>query len=709
MTHPRPGLRSGRLVAAGMVLALMASLLPLASVSAAVFGVLGATGGSAVSADTNSATGTGAYTALTGPSIQEGTFGSFTAGGTVVLNAPVGWQFNSATGSAAPVGVGCAGLTNSAVTYNGAATQATLTINTASTVACTLQYSGLQVRPTTSTLGSGTITNTGTNAPTPGNYGSLTEVAGAPVLTFLRGPLANNTGGVAFPGIQQPIVHDQDQFGHVRAGDVITLSLKPGMGPSGAILTCIPQTSTTDPGGNALFAGCSVNLAGGPYQIRADTPGATSADGAAFTILVGPAAKFAFTSYPATSTPQTLTPSPTVAVEDAGGNVVTTDTRTITLTTNLNPGTFTCTGGNSKPAVAGLAAFACTQTTPANGYNLTADDGIGGLAPITGVLFNMTAGVPTKLGFTVQPTNTSVNVSFPANVVVAIQDLGGATVTSGIAATVALTLGSNPGSATLTCTGGNTTATVAGLATFTGCSLSNAGNGYTLVATAISTTPVTALTAATSSAFNVSANATSIVVSASAPTITWGQTVVISVQFGAGGANRTFRLEGARDPNNVANFALIANLTTNSSGFATMPYTPPTNLYYRAVFAGAPDLAASTSDLTRVVVRQIAVLRPTNNGGVNKIKKGTAITFTTTVRPSRPELTPATVTYTIYQLKSGAWVLVLTRTVQASAAGIAQLAVTFSTTGSWYVRSQANPTPYNANSVNSPIERYDVK
>jgi hypothetical protein len=708
MTHPRPALRSGRLLVAGMALAMVASLLPLTSASAIIFGLTAATGGGAISADTNGSTGTGVYTSLTGPSIQEGAAGALFMGGTIVLNTPPGFTFNPGQGSAAPVGVGCAGMVVSTLTVT--STQASLTITTASTAACTLQYSGLQVRPTAGNpLAVGNILNTGTTGPAgPANYGTLTEVNGTPVLSFLQGPLGMNTGGVAFPPGQQPIVHSQDQFGHARSGDSITLSLKPGAGTSGAALTCTTNPVTTNAGGNASFTGCAVNLAGTGYQIRADTAGAASADGAVFNIGVGPAAKLAFTSYPAVSTPATLTPSPTVAVEDAGGNVVTTDTRTITLTTNQNPATFVCSGGNFKPAFGGLAAFSCTQSVPANGYTISADDGIGGLAPITGAIFNMTSGVAVKLGFVVQPGSAVAGQPFPVNPAVAIQDVGGTTITSGISAMISLALGANPGSATLTCSGGLTAATVNGVATFTGCSLNTAGTGYTLVATASSSTPPTVLSPATSNAFNVGATAASITVTASQPTITWGEGVVISVHFGTNGGNKTFRLEGARDPNNVANFALIANLTTDAAGDASLLYTPPTNLYYRAVFAGTPDLSAGTSALTRVVVRQIAILRPTNNGFVKMISRGTSITFATTVRPSRPELAPARVTYTVFNLRHGAWVRALTQDVIATALGKAQLVVTFSSTGSWYVRSVANPTPYNANSVQSRIERYDV-
>ena len=47
-------------------------------------------------------------------------------------------------------------------------------------------------------------------------------------------------------------------------------------------------------------------------------------------------------------------------------------------------------------------------------------------------------------------------------------------------------------------------------------------------------------------------------------------------------------------------------------------YRPSDNRYYRATFAGAPDLPPTTSPITRIVVRQISLLRPTNGGKVKQ-------------------------------------------------------------------------------------------
>lgn len=262
--------------------------------------------------------------------------------------------------------------------------------------------------------------------------------------------------------------------------------------------------------------------------------------------------------------------------------------------------------------------------------------------------------------------------------------------------------------------GGTKAAAVSGSGTTYTVSIS----GMTTPGTVIATIPAGAATdtsgranlASTSTDNTVSwaTSAASLTVTPSASTITWGQTVTLLVRIAANGANRQVQLWGARDNRNPANFALITTLTTNSSGVAALAYTPPTNLYYEARFLGAADLAAAISPQSRVVVRQISLLRPTNGGAIKSVSRGTKVNFTTTVRPSRPELTPATVTYWVFRKVSGAWQQYYTTNVVADSAGLARFSWTFSSSGTWYVRSMANPTPYNANSVKAPIEQYKV-
>ena len=820
MTRFQRPIRARGLLIGSVTLALLASLLPVAGVSAAV-GLVPATGGTSIATD-------GSYSTLTGPSLTESVAGELGMGSIVigVQQGTADYLFNPNVGVAAVGGGGCAGMTVGATTVS--ATGVGVLILTPSTSPCTLSWSGIQVKanhglplPAENLMANGSANMPG------GNYGNLSAGPGAPVIAFTAEPSATQT--IATNLVPDPSIRDQDALGNPRAGDLVTLSVTPGSGP-GALTCTSPLTQTTGPSGQLTWTGCKIDQSGN-YRLRAATTTGSPGDSSTF-VVNGVATHLAQMSYPAAITPPTLTPQLSFGVYDASNNLVTTDTRSVALSINLNPGTFSCPGGLATLAVGGVATFpGCTQTVLASGYSVTASatgltqavgplfavspapsklqlcwgtavvcnttppspnaattafatqptvrvqdaggntiatdnstvvslaiaagtptsggpgvlscsggnsvtvvGGIGtfascaisaagvgymltasstpALTPSTSLAFSVTGtGPPAKLKFVVQPpASVAAGTAFPTNLAVGIADSGGALVTSGIAATINLALGANPGGSTLICTGGLAATTVSGVATFTGCSLNAAGSGYTIVATASSTIPTTTLLPVASTAFTVTAVTTPavITVAASAPTITWASTVVISVHFGANGANRTFRLEGARDPNSQANFALIANLMTNAAGDATFAYHPPTNLFYRAVFAGAPDLGAATSPLTRVVVRQIAVLRPTSNGAVRTVSKGTAVLFTTTVRPSRPELTPAVVAYTVFQLQNGAWMLVLTRNVTATAAGLAQLSVTFSSSGSFYVRSQANPTPYNANSVNSPLQRYDV-
>ncbi len=102
-----------------------------------------------------------------------------------------------------------------------------------------------------------------------------------------------------------------------------------------------------------------------------------------------------------------------------------------------------------------------------------------------------------KLAFTTQPGNGTAGQPLSVQPVVAVQTAAGATVTADSATVVTLAVS---GSATLTCTGGLSKTVAAGLAVFTGCTVTPAGTGYTLTAT--SSPP---LTPATSAPFNVTA------------------------------------------------------------------------------------------------------------------------------------------------------------------------------------------------------------
>jgi GH25 family lysozyme M1 (1,4-beta-N-acetylmuramidase) len=188
--------------------------------------------------------------------------------------------------------------------------------------------------------------------------------------------------------------------------------------------------------------------------------------------------------------------------------------------------------------------------------------------------------------------------------------------------------------------------------------------------------------------------------------ITWGNSVVLKASFGPSGAGRTFVLEGARDG---VTWQPITTLTTDADGNASFTYRPANNLYYRGVSEGTPELGAVTSNTARVVVRQIALLRPTTKGATKVVSRGRSVAFATTVRPSRVDLPAAKVTLAIYRRVGSSWRLFTTRDAYVNASGVASYTWTFTARGEWYVRSRTNPTTFNANSHWSPIERYSVR
>jgi hypothetical protein len=208
--------------------------------------------------------------------------------------------------------------------------------------------------------------------------------------------------------------------------------------------------------------------------------------------------------------------------------------------------------------------------------------------------------------------------------------------------------------------------------------------------------------------------APTLTISPSATAILWGAAVDFSVQLTAPAgstasvANRTIRIETAT-VNAAGAFASIGTVTTDSSGHGTLPgYTPPTNRWYQAVLDGSTDLAGVTSAETRVTVRQLAEIRPNNGGAVKTVAEGTQVRFVTVVRPSRDDIPRTHVKWQIWRLVNGRWTLFLTQLSDPDVSGRAYLIVGFNT-GSWYVRSQAQPTQLNANSLWTPNVRYDVK
>ena len=184
--------------------------------------------------------------------------------------------------------------------------------------------------------------------------------------------------------------------------------------------------------------------------------------------------------------------------------------------------------------------------------------------------------------------------------------------------------------------------------------------------------------------------------------ITWGSTATYTVTM-AGGANRVIEVQATRDS---INWSTVVTVTIDANGSASFSYRPATNLYYRAVFAGAAGVPGASSETIRTVVRQIAL--PRGSTAPRVIGGGTTVAFATVVRPDRTDLPAPRATFRVYHWTGTSWALYHAVVVTADAYGVASMRWTFATRGLWYVRSMANPTPYNANSVWSTPQRFSV-
>jgi len=150
-----------------------------------------------------------------------------------------------------------------------------------------------------------------------------------------------------------------------------------------------PTTVTLTPTTSTLLAGTYTAL----------VPVTSSATGVAnspqsisvtLTVPAGTATKLVFGSQPTTTNGGTITPSVTVAVEDALGNVATSSNASVTIAIGTNAGGGTLTGTTTVAAVAGVATFAnLAIAAVGTGYTLTAS--APGLAGVTSSAFNVTA------------------------------------------------------------------------------------------------------------------------------------------------------------------------------------------------------------------------------------------------------------------------------------------------------------------------------
>ena len=391
----------------------------------------------------------------------------------------------------------------------------------ATTAAGTASFSGCSI----DTAGTYTLTATDAVDTLTTTSGSFDVGTGVPSQLAVSTSPAGAPGGTVFT--TQPVVAVEDAGGNTVTGDTSTVTLSltvgtPTAGGPGALSGCTPTAAIN---GVATFTGCSINTAGAGYEVHAVDGSLTPADSAPFNVTVGTANHLAFTTSPAGATGGTaFTTQPVVMVKDAGGNTVTGDTTTVTL--SITAGTPAAGGPGSlsgcapTAAINGVATFTgCSINTAGTGYELHAADG--SLTAANSAPFDVTVGTASQLAVTTSPAGATGGTAFTTQPVVMVKDAGGNTVTGDTTTvTLSITAGTPAAGGPGSLSGCAPTAAINGVATFTGCSINTAGTGYELHAADGS------LTAANSAPFDV--------------TVGQGNQLVFTVQPGSAAAGSAF-------------------------------------------------------------------------------------------------------------------------------------------------------------------------
>ncbi len=408
-------------------------------------------------------------------------YGNPVAGATVTFTAP---------GSGSTVSFGGASTTSVATSATGLATSYTVTAGTAA--------------------GTGSVA--ATSAGTPGtSFGFTVTAAAAARLAITQQPSTTAVAGVAFG--TQPRVGVTDTYGNPVTSSTASVSMAITGGLATVSCAANPVSAV---GGIASFAACAISQTG-TWTLTATSAGLASAVTSSITVSSSSLGAIAISS----GSPQTATAGATFG---AGLVAIASDTYgnplagvTVTFTAPSTGARATWSGAAATSAVTDASGLATVPAplagTVAGSYTVTA---AAGAFSVSFALTNAPA-APTKLQFTTQPAASMVaHTTFGATV--AITDTYGNVVTT--IASTSLSLVLSPSTSLAGC---SSASTVAGVATWSGCTYDVAGTGYALAASG------GGYTAATSSAFAITPGpaATVSVNSGSA------QTATVNAAFGA--------------------------------------------------------------------------------------------------------------------------------------------------------------------------------
>ena len=343
--------------------------------------------------------------------------------------------------------------------------------------------------------------------------------APASQLVYAGQPLDATAGVFLSPSVR---VEARDAFDNVDTAFTGTITVALGANPGASTLSgtlAVPAVA-----GVATYGDLSLNRVGVGYTLVASAT-AMNATSAPFDITPAAAASVGFVVQPSnTPAGQFVTPAVSVEARDPFGNRATSFAGAVTLALGNNPGPSTLSGTLTQPATAGLASFGDLRLDrTAMGYTLTA--AATSLGGATSVSFNVTPGAASTLVFAIQPSDAVAGTAIAPAIRVEAQDMQGNLVTS-FNGEVTVTIGTNPGAATLAGTAMRTAS--GGVALFNDLALDRQGSGYRLNATS------TGFGSAVSATFAITPGPAARLAVSQQPTLTIaGQPITPAVQIAA--------------------------------------------------------------------------------------------------------------------------------------------------------------------------------
>ncbi|MCC7003763.1 MAG: hypothetical protein IT357_16520 [Gemmatimonadaceae bacterium] len=207
-------------------------------------------------------------------------------------------------------------------------------------------------------------------------------------IVFAAQPTDVAAGAVITPAVT---VRVEDAQGRLNTSFTGAVSIGFGNNPSGATLG--GTTTVNAVAGVATFSTLTVPAVGAGYTLEATSAGVAAVTSTPFNVTSAAATQLAWTVPPSTGLAgAALTPALVGEARDAGGNLATTFTGTVTLAFGANPAGATLQGTLTASAVGGVATFSDVRVSAVGtGFTLVAS--ASGLSAATSGSFAIGSGV----------------------------------------------------------------------------------------------------------------------------------------------------------------------------------------------------------------------------------------------------------------------------------------------------------------------------